>query len=199
MRSLCNIALRISVIALATVSLAVFDAVSLQAEESKPSDQQLNIKVVAFKTCVEGSKLGKQEQASFEALKKQMQSVLEGKGKAVDDLEKKERDADYLDSLSPEAETEMKRKLRALKQEWMNLEAQYEQSLNQTYMEVVRRISEAMAKATEIVAKQIKASIVLNDESTFFVSPDLDISKQVIAAMDEAFDKENKDADDVKK
>ena len=43
----------------------------------------LRIAVVNFKKCVEQSKQGKQEQSSFEAMKKQMESVLAEKEKSL--------------------------------------------------------------------------------------------------------------------
>jgi outer membrane protein len=195
MKSLRKLILRIAVISFAAVSLcgAAETAVKEQTAGGKLSDQNLNVKVVTFKTCVEGSKLGKQEQASFEALKKQMESVLESKEKVLNEMAQKFEDPDYLDSLSPEAETELKRKFRALNQEYTTVQNQYVQTLSQTNMKVVQNITEVLTKATAVVAKRHNISLVLNDESAFFISPDLDISAQVIAVMDEMFEQDAKE------
>lgn len=195
MKSLRDLIFRISAISFAIVSLcgAVENTSKEQAAGNKIIDQPINIKVVTFKTCVEGSKLGKQEQASFEALKKQMESALESKENVLNEMAQKFEDPDYLDSLSPEAETELKRKFRALNQEYTTIQNQYVQTLSQTNMKVVQKITEVVAKATAEVAKRLKIYLVLNDESAFFISPELDISTQVVAVMDEMFDQEAKE------
>ena len=190
MKSLRKLILRIAVLTFATASLC--DAAETAA--GKLSDQSLNVKVVVFKTCVEGSKLGKREQASFEALKKQMEAALESKERVLSEMAQKFEDADYLDSLSPEAETELKRKFRALNQEYTTVQNQFVQTLSQTNMKIVQNLTDVLTKAAQIVAKQHNISLILNDESAFFISPDLDISAQVIAAMDELFEQETKEA-----
>ena len=53
--------------------------------------------IVNFGSCVTDSKLGKQEQASFESLKKQMTTLLEDTEKQLNDLAAKFNDPEYLD------------------------------------------------------------------------------------------------------
>src|SRR3990167_4018615 len=81
------------------MALAV-SAASVQAAEA------LKIGVVNFKYCVENSKLGKEEQANFEGIKKKMEEVLEQKEKALTEIAGKFNDPDYLDTLSAEAEAD---------------------------------------------------------------------------------------------
>src|SRR5690349_20074135 len=68
-------------------------AASTTFEQSKP----LRIALVNFKTCVEKSKLGQKEQAAFEGMKKQMETILVEKEKAVAEVATKFNDMDYLD------------------------------------------------------------------------------------------------------
>lgn len=152
------------------------------------------IRVVNFKTCVEESKLGKQEQSSFEALKKQMEGVLSEKEKTLNELATKFEDPDYLDSLSPEAETEMKRKFRNLNQEFTQLQSQYMQSLQQTNFKVVQKLTDTVTKASKEVAERQGVDLILNEEGIFYVSSALDISKQVVTVMDQSFEKDASDA-----
>jgi outer membrane protein len=160
-----------------------------KAPAANSSQAGLKVGIVSFKTCVEQSKLGKQEQANFEALKKQMESVLAEKEKTMNEMASKFNDADYLDSLSPEAETELKRKFRALNQEISQQQNQYMQTLQQTNFKVVQKMQEQVTKAAEIVAKNEKLDLVLNDEGSFYNSPTLNISSKVIVLMDKEFDK----------
>ncbi|MFQ5729127.1 MAG: OmpH family outer membrane protein, partial [Waddliaceae bacterium] len=94
----------------ATILLCFVAPKSLEAQGEK-------IGLVNFKACVEKSKFGKQEQDNFEALKKQMEGVLEEKEKTLSEISTKFNDPDYLDSLSSEAEAELKHKFRSLNQE----------------------------------------------------------------------------------
>lgn len=149
-----------------------------------------NVRIVNLKTCVEKSKLGKQEQANFDTLKKQMESVLEEKDKAASDLIKKLEDPNYLDSISPEAETELKRKLRALSQEVQQQQQQYMQTLQQANFHIMQKLQDSMNKAAGEVAKKEKFDMVLNNETAFFYAPNLDISEQVIQIMDKNFEQE---------
>jgi outer membrane protein len=159
---------------------------SYAAAQEKP----LNIRVVNFKTCVEKSKLGKQEQTNFDALKKQMETVLEEKDKAGAELVKKLEDTNYLDSISAEAETELKRKFRALSQEIQQQQQQYMQTLQQANFHIVQKLEEMMNKATNEVAKKEKLDMVIKNEGTFYYNPSLDISEQVIQVMDKLFEQE---------
>lgn len=152
------------------------------------------IRTVNFKACVEKSKLGKQEQATFEALKKQMENSLAEKEKALNEMAAKFEDPDYLDSLSADAETEIKRKFRHLNQEYTQLQSQYMQALQQTNFKVVQKLTENVTKAAAEVAKQESLDLILNDEGAFFSSPTLDVSPKVVVIMDQTFDKEAADS-----
>lgn len=150
------------------------------------------IGLVDFKVCVEESKVGKQEQASFGTMKKQMEDVVLEKEKVLNDLASKLNNPDELDLMSPEAETEMKRKFRALSQEMNQIQSQFYETLNQANFKIVQKISELVAKASEAVAKAQKLDLVLNDETCFYSSKELDISPAVIKEMDRLFDEDAK-------
>lgn len=156
------------------------------------ADYQPKIALINFKRCVEQSKMGKREEASFEAMKKQMESVVEEKEKTLNDLAAKLNDPDQLDLMSPEAETEMKRKFRALSQELNQIQAQYYQTLNQTNFKIVQQISETVAKVAKKIAEEMKIDIVMNDETCFYASPTFDISDRIVKGLDELFDQELK-------
>lgn len=154
-----------------------------------PLNKPLKIAFVNFKTCVESSKMGKQEQATFESLKKQMETVLEEKEKALNDMAAKFNDPDYLDSLSAEAETEIKRKFRAQSQELSGFQNQYMQILQQTNLKVIQKLTEAATEASKKFSLENKIDIIFNEEA-FYYSPDLDVSQKIISLMDKQFDAE---------
>lgn len=152
------------------------------------------IRIVNFKTCVEKSKVGIQEQAAFEALKKQMESVLNEKEKTLNDMATKFEDNDFLDSLSPDAETKLKREFRSLSQEFSQLQNQYMQALQQTNFKVIQKLTDMVSEASKTVAKQNNIDIILNDESCFYNNPAIDISLQVVSIIDKNFEKEQEAA-----
>ncbi len=141
-----------------------------------------------FKNCVDKSKLGKREQAGFDNLKKQMDVVLEKRGKELNELHSKINDPDYMDTLSAEAEAELKHKFRTGTQELTAQESQYYQALSQANVKIIQMINEVVEKAASQVAKQNGLSIILNSEACYFCAPEGDITNLVIAEMDKIFD-----------
>lgn len=152
------------------------------------------IATVNFKTCVEKSKLGQKEQANFDAMKKQMETMLLEKEKALNEIASKFNDIDYLDSLSPDAETELKNKFRTLNTEFNQMQNQFYQSLSQTNAKIVQKLTDAITLASSQYAKKNQIDIVLNEDSSFFVAPALDISSMITKILDETPDVESKDA-----
>jgi outer membrane protein len=160
------------------------------ASNDVKNGQTLKIAIVNFKKVVEQSKLGKQEQSNFEALRKQMEAALDEKEKVLNEIATKFNDPDYLDSLTPEAENELKHKFRALNAELTQQQNQYYQSLNQTNGKVIQKLAEAVTQATQTIAKSQQYDLVLNEDSAFYWIPTVDISTQVITAMDKQFESE---------
>ncbi|QLH35615.1 MAG: OmpH family outer membrane protein [Parachlamydiaceae bacterium] len=190
MKKLSKLILQIAALSL---TLSFLMPQSAEAAAAK-ADQGLKIRYVNFKSCIENSKLGKQEQANFDSLKKQMETMLSEKDKTLSDLAEKLEDPDYLDSLSPEAETEIKRKFRTLSQEMTQQQNQYLQTLQQTNFKVLEKLDHAITEACKILAQKNGYNSINNDEATFYYDKDLDISQEVVAIMDELFDKEAKEA-----
>lgn len=145
------------------------------------------IGVVNFATCVSDSKLGKQEQASFETLKKQMATALEDTEKQLNDITAKFNDPDYIDGLSPEAEAELKTKFRTLSEELSRYQNQYYQVMNQANMRIIQTLTNAINAASEKIAKDKKFSLVINKDACFYCTPSTDVTALVVAEMDKGF------------
>ncbi len=187
--------LPISLIAFLCFSVGLVEAQdSMMSTKSIAASSQngLKIGVVNFKDIVEHSKFGKLEQSNFEMLKKQMESVLEDKEKTLTELSNKFNDPDYVDSLSSEAESELKHKFRMINQELGQIQAQYYQTLNQANMKILQKLNEFVAKASTKIAQENHLDLILNDDGGFYYSPELDISKKVITALDALYDIEMK-------
>jgi outer membrane protein len=176
------------VLCLAFIAIVPQNATAANAK----ADQGLKKRYVNFKLAVEKSKVGKQEQTNFEALKKQMETMLSEKEKTINDMEDKLNDPDYLDSLSPDAETELKRKYRALSQEASQQQSQYMQTLQQTNFKILEKLDDVIAKAAEAVAKKNGYHVIDNDDTTFYYDKDLEVTDEIVAEMDNIFEKEAK-------
>lgn len=165
------------------LALVGFNISGFTAAEPKST-----IGIVNFSSCIMDSKLGKQEQASFEGLKKQMGTLLEDTEKQINELATQFNDREYMDSISPEDEEQMKNKYRALGEEMNRYHNQYYQVLNQANMKMLQTLGASIQEASEKVAKNKKLSVVLNKEALFFYTTALDVTSFVITEMDKEFD-----------
>ena len=162
-----------------------------------PSSGLNKIGIVNTKRCLEESKLGKQEQANFDKMQSQMESVLQEKQRALMEIQEKLDDEDYTDSLSDEAVSELKRKKRTLRDEGMQLQEQYMKTLQQAKMKSIQRITDAISKASKEVAEdRTRGALdaVVSDEACTFYAPQLDVTPQIIEKMNTAFDGDQKNA-----
>lgn len=173
-------------------------AAPASAQQTTPNSS-LKIGVVNAKKCLEESKLGKLEQANFEKMKTQMESVLKEKETSLEELETKLNDDDYMDSITEEAASELKRKRKTIRQEGYTLQNQYLQTLQQANMKVIQKLTEVISKASKEVAKDSAGTsqpldIILNDEACTFFKPEFDVSQKIIVKMNAMFDAESKDS-----
>ena len=113
----------------------------------------------------------------------------------IDDTEKelkeistKLEDSEYLDSLSPKAEEELKARFQTLNEDLSRYQGQFYQVMQQANMQLVHKMSAQIARASEKVAKDKKIDYVINKEACFYYRPDLDMTQQVITEMDKNFD-----------
>lgn len=171
---------------------SLFIALGLVTAGHAAASQTPAIGIVNFATCVSDSKYGKQEQSSFEGLKKQMTTLLEDTEKQLKEINNKFNDQEYLDGLSPEAEGELRGKFQNLSEELNRYQNQYYQVLNQANMRIYQMMGANIANASEAIAKDKKLSMVLNKEACYFYSPQLDVTNLIIAEMDKRFEEENK-------
>lgn len=166
-------------------------------QQTTSQNQSLRVGVVNSKKCLEESKLGKQEQANFEKMKTQMESVLREKEKTLEELELKLEDEDYMDSISEETASELKRKKRTIKNEGMQTQGQFMQQLQQANMKIVQKLTEAIGKASAQVAQDTSSGepldLIITDEACTYFGPRLDVSDRIIAKMNAMFDADQKD------
>lgn len=150
--------------------------------------------IVNFNTCLAESKKGKQEQTSFEELKKQFGSIMEEKEKQFNEISQKLNDQEYMDGLSPEAEGELKTQYSAVVDEMNRYQNQYYQLVQQANMRIMQQVGQEASQAAEKVAKDKKLFMVINKDACFYYNADFDITQAVISEMDKRFEANNKNS-----
>lgn len=168
-----------------------------ESGSSTHSSSGMRIGVVNTKKCLEESKLAKQEQVNFEKLKKQMESVLQEKEKALESIDAKLNDEDWLESgVSEERISEERRKRKALREEGMQLQQQYMQTLQQVNAKSVDKLTAAIAKASAQVAEEGVDGqfddVILTDEACLYYAKKFDRTIPVINRLNASFDAESK-------
>ncbi len=158
----------------------------------KAADKALNIGIVNFGKCVEASKYGQYEQKQFETIRGQLQKSIQDLDEQLNATATKLQDKDFIDSLSPEAEKELKVKFQNLGEELNRYQSQYYQIMQQANMKLMHTLADLINEASEHIAKKSHLSLVLNKDAAFHFSSTLDITDEVISEMDKKFEKEGK-------
>jgi outer membrane protein len=146
--------------------------------------------VVNFATCISESKTGKKEQENMETLRNQMASMIEQTDKELKEISAKFEDTEYLDSLSPKAEEELKQKFQSLQEDMGRYQNQFYQVLQHANYQMVQKMSGAIAQASSEVAKEKGLTYVFNKEACFYVSPEYDLTATIVSKLDQSFESE---------
>lgn len=104
--------------------------------------------------------------------------------------QKKLEDQDYLDSLSPSAEEELKGKFETLSQEFMRYQNQYYQLLQQANYKMLQQLHDAISKASESIRAKNKFTFIMNQDSAFAFAPTADVTEEVIKEMNVRYEQE---------
>jgi outer membrane protein len=148
--------------------------------------------IVNYANCVNDSKLGKQEQASFETTRKQFFSLIEDTDKQIKELSAKLEDKEILEGLTPEAIKEMQDKEAQLKVEFEHYQQQYGHFISQGQYRFLQPIMAGAAKAAEKIAKENGYTKIANKDAYLYYAPSLDITADVVKEMDKLFEEEAK-------
>lgn len=146
------------------------------------------IGVVNFATCVTESKAGKKEQENMESMRKQMSTLIEDTEKELREIATRFEDTEYLDSLSPKAEEDLKVKFQTLQEDLNRYQNQFYQVLNHANYQMIQKMSGNISKAAEKVAAEKHLDYVMNKEACFYIRSDLDVTSLVISVMDKDFE-----------
>lgn len=166
----------------------LFSSALLAAALSANAVETPMIGVANFATCVTESKAGKKEQENMDSMRKQMSTLIEDTEGQLRDIASKFEDTEYLDSLSPKAEEELKTKYQTLQEELHRYQNQFYQVLNHANYQMVQKMGGNISRAAEKVAAEKNLDYVLNKEACFYVRSDLDVTTMIIDEMNRLFD-----------
>ncbi|MBS0621734.1 MAG: OmpH family outer membrane protein [Verrucomicrobia bacterium] len=166
-----------------TILLAIATTTALSAANS-------SIGIVDFRRCINESERGKAEQAQLETLKTQLSSKLEETESQLRDIASKGRDPDYLDSLSPEAEEQLRVRFQTLSQEYQQQQQQFYQIIQQQEGNVLVELNNLVGKCAFAVAGNHGLDLVVREDTAFYFQKSMDVTDEVIAKMDEIYGKE---------
>ena len=144
--------------------------------------------IVNFTTCITDSKYGQKEQENFDGIRKQLAAMIEDTEKELREIADKFGDTEYLDSLSPKAEEELKARYQNLNEDLGRYQGQFYQIMQQANMQLVQKMSAQIARASEKVVEAKGLSFVINREACFYYKPELDLTELVIVEMDKNYD-----------
>ncbi len=167
------------------VTAFILAGLQLSAAEQK-------VGIVNIENIITETKLAKQEQASFETMRKQFSSLLEDTDKQLRDINDKLQDKDYLDGLSPEAEQEMKTKFAQLSEEMQRYNQQYYGFMQQGQQKMAQVVFGALGQAAEKIAAAKGYTMILNKQACFYSAPTLDVTTDMIKEMDKNYEDEAK-------
>ncbi len=168
------------------LTLAMFS--SLCAEGVIPT-----LGVVDFDICATDSKVGKEESTSFSTLQSNAMKDMQAMEKERQELAEKLKDQDYLDGLSPEAQTELQQKMQNQQMKMQLAGENYEKTLRQTYQNMEEKLSANIKTAAEKVAQEKKLDMVIPSRLCIYSIPTLNVTAEVIKKMDEFSDKAPKE------
>jgi len=145
----------------------------------------LKIGFVNFKDVIEKSKLGIQERENYENMKSRIETVIADKEREFNEKNTRLQNELVRATLSPETRRNMEEDCRTLEQELAQGRNQYYQALQQANRSILRKVEKEASKAAATVASTNGIDVILNDENTFYKSPSLDRTEDVIAEMDQ--------------
>ncbi len=166
--------------------LTCFAATYAQAKENWP------VGTVDLEKCVTESKTGQEEQKKVKETESQMQTLLKDRQKELEKITHQLNDPDFVDSLSPEAEKELTAQYQKLSEEYGLYQNQLLQVMQQTNMQFYETMLKHVKKAATTVSKEHKMPFIIRKDLCLSFPSSADITPQIVAAMDRAFDANQK-------
>jgi outer membrane protein len=172
-----------------TILLFTVLSTSLIATEVKNSSLgKAGFRVVNTRDCFINSKLGKQEQQAFEALKNQKTALIDETSKKLNEIADKLSNPELLESMSPKEEQNLKSLYEQLSQDLNQLHNESYQVLYQADMRINQTLQNNIDESLKEIEKE-GTYVILKSDACHYYSPELDVTDKVIKKLDEKFEK----------
>lgn len=163
-------------------------------ESKEPTkDPDIKIGILSFANCIQESKYGKKEQSTLKGLQNQITSLIKDTEQQLQEIANKLNDPEYIDTLSPEGEQELKIKFQNHQEDLMRYQQQYSEFLNQANYKVMQTMFFHVKNAAKIVSDRLNLDYVLDENSVICNNAGIEITNQVIQELDLLFEKEEND------
>lgn len=181
----------------AALALSMILPTGLTATETvkTPVVSATKVGVVMIRACFDQSKAGHNARDTLEKMNKQLTSSLEEIDRHLDEISAQLDDENNRDSMTPEAEKQLQDKFEALSQERELKRMQFGQQMQQSQMMIMQKIYEKVSRASKQVAEEMGFDLIVQEDSSLYFAPSLDVTQAVLHTMDKLFDDEAKEAE----
>lgn len=155
------------------------------------------IGIVSFANCIQESKYGKKEQSTLKALQNQITSLIKDTEQQLQEIANKLNDAEYIDTLSPEGEQELKIKFQNHQEDLQRYQQQYYEFINQANYKVMQTMHFHVKNAAKIVSAKLNLDYVLDENSVICNNAGIEVTNQIIQELDMLFEKDENDKPNV--
>lgn len=152
--------------------------------------RNITIGIVSFANCIQESKYGKREQSTLKALQNQITSLVKDTEQQLQEIASKLNDPEYIDTLSPEGEQELKIKFQNHQEDLMRYQQQYSEFINQANYKVMQTMFFHVKNAAKVVSEKLNLDYVLDENSVICNNAGIEVTNQVIQELDMLFEKE---------
>lgn len=161
----------------------------IEGKETK-KDPDTKIGIVSFANCIQESKYGKKEQSTLKGMQNQITSLIKDTEQQLQEIATKLNDPEYIDTLSPEGEQELKIKFQNHQEDLMRYQQQYSEFINQANYRVMQTMFFHVKNAAKIVSERLNLDYVLDENSVICNNAGIEVTNQVIQELDILFEKE---------
>lgn len=145
-------------------------------------------------SCMEKSKFAAAKRSELDSFGKELQAKLETLHKEYKELEDKLKNTEYVDSITPEAEKNLENEKAAKAQKLGMAQSEFSQMMQQKQMEFYQSLQENIGIAAAEVATEKELANIASKDLFFFFDSNLDVTDDVIAKMDQIYEKKEADS-----
>lgn len=154
--------------------------------------------IVNFQACVSEAKIAQEKQKELEGLEKQFRVRIDEIQKRCKEIDEKLGNEAYIDSISAEAEENLKKERQAEVQKLMSAQNEFQQIMQQQQMAFQQSFVLSLGDAAKQVAKERGHSYVISKDACLFYDDNLDMTKDVVAKVNAVYDAQKQELEKAK-